>query len=51
MSSQENLSEVFNEQTIAEDESEDAEEAFHDLDLALSEFIKIIFEYYFINII
>ena len=43
MSSQENLSEVFNAQTIAEHESEDAEEAFHDLDSALSEFIKIIF--------
>ena len=46
MSSQENLSEVFNVQTIAEHESEDAEEAFHDLDSALSEFIKIIFAYF-----
>ena len=46
MSSQENLSEVFNVQTVAEHESEDAEEAFHDLDSALSEFIKIIFAYF-----
>ena len=47
MSSQENLSEVFNKQIIAEHESEDAEEAFHDLDSALSEFIKIIFGIFF----